>query len=98
MLPLALPQPDFGGQILPPTPGTGTYAVNPSDCTGTMTINISGGVSINRSLVVVDGGNRGIPKANKTHPGWHRIGGGVWPGFIPSHRTNGVSSKGSRKW
>src|SRR5215469_4423770 len=52
----ATAQPDFGGQILPPNPATGTYTVNPSDCTGTMTINISGGGSINRSLVIVDGG------------------------------------------
>lgn len=52
----ATAQPDFGGQIGPPTPATGSYTVDSSACTGTMTINITGGGVINRSLVIVDGG------------------------------------------
>jgi hypothetical protein len=52
----ATAQPDFGGQILPPNPATGTYTVDSSTCSGTMTINIPGGGTINRSLVIVEGG------------------------------------------
>jgi len=39
----ATAQPDFGGQISPPNPATGSYTVDSSICTGTMTINITGG-------------------------------------------------------
>ena len=52
----ATAQPDFGGQILPPNPATGSYTVDSPTCTGTMTINITGGGVINRSLVIVEGG------------------------------------------
>jgi hypothetical protein len=49
--------PNFGGQIDPsatPIPATGSYTVDSSTCTGTLTINVSGGPSFHRNLIILD--------------------------------------------